>query len=346
MNQIIISVIIPIYNAEQYLSACIESVLKQSFTKFEVLLINDASKDSSSQICDKYAVQDSRIRVFHQKDNGGACVSRNVGLDNANGKYIVCIDADDVVLENHLESLYYSPIIPSGTLVHALYLVENNGIVVNNTEKKESYFIDNLFARQSKIDFLFAGHACSKLLETAIIRNNNLQYRLDINVNEDHIFHLEYLLHINAYKNVGEKTYIYFNREESISKKHFSYEECFERVNLMIPMTEKVLERFRIEEKEVQIALYLTPINAIISSVFALYRSPFRKNKKNRIICLNQILTNYSSHLNDFWFPKNSIDKVIQNILLSKKYHFIDFFMSTIVTVRYTILNKFIKNKC
>lgn len=338
MSKVIISIIVPIYNAEKYLPACLDSILVQTFKNFELLLINDASKDNSLKICNQYAGNDDRIRVFNQEINGGICVARNVGLDNAQGKYIVCIDADDAVLKNHLELLYYSPLIPEGTLVHANYLVEKNGNIVNKTENEESYFIENLFKEQCSSDFLFAGHACSKLIETAILRNNNLRYRLGIYVNEDHIFHLEYLMYVHAYKKVGEKTYIYFNRTESISKKHFSFEDCMERVDLMIPMTEKVLKRFTIEDHQVKIGLYFTPMNALISAIFALYRFPYRKNKLNRISCLDRVLTNYSNYINDFWKPQDSINRVIKNILLSKNLRIIDFCISAIIYVRYTII--------
>ena len=78
----LISVIVPVYNTEQYLHRCIDSVLAQTFQDFELLLIDDGSKDSSGAICDEYAVGDSRVKVFH-KENGGVSSARNVGLDHA-----------------------------------------------------------------------------------------------------------------------------------------------------------------------------------------------------------------------------------------------------------------------
>ena len=343
MNNVTISIIVPIYNAEKYLPTCIDSILAQTFTDFELLLINDASKDNSLQICNQYAEKDNRILVFNQENNGGVCVSRNIGLDNANGKYIVCIDADDTVLENHLQSLYYSTTIPPGTLVHAPHLTSTNGVIGGMNENQTPYFIDNLFGKEKKTNFLFAGPAWSKMIETDIIRNNNIRFRPGVKINEDHIFHLEYLMFINSYKNVGEKTLIYFNRPESISKKHFSFEECFERVNLMIPMTKSVLERFNIEDRQVKINLYYTPVNAITSSIFALYRLPFRKSKKDRIILLNEVLTNYRIYLKEYWYPNNLINKFIKNILNKKNIFFIDFIISILIFFRYSILSNFKK---
>ena len=94
-----ISVIIPVYNAESTLRRCVDSVLAQTFTDFECLLINDGSKDKSGEICDEYAAKDSRIRVFHM-ENGGPSAARNFGLNQAIGQYVIFQDADDYLLDN------------------------------------------------------------------------------------------------------------------------------------------------------------------------------------------------------------------------------------------------------
>ena len=80
----LLSIIVPVYNTAAYLSACVDSILSQSFTDFDVLLVDDGSSDGSGAICDKYAEEDSRVRVFH-KGNGGVSSARNLGLDNAKG---------------------------------------------------------------------------------------------------------------------------------------------------------------------------------------------------------------------------------------------------------------------
>lgn len=94
-----ISVIVPVYNTEKFLQRCIDSVLAQTYQDFELLLIDDGSKDSSGVICDEYAAQDIRVRVFH-KENGGVSDTRNYGLDLAQGKYLMFLDSDDFWLRN------------------------------------------------------------------------------------------------------------------------------------------------------------------------------------------------------------------------------------------------------
>ena len=108
MNNMIshlISVIVPVYNTEKYLDECVQSILNQSFTDFELLLIDDGSTDRSGAICDQYAAKDERVRVFHT-ENGGVSSARNVGLDEAKGEWIAFVDSDDWVSSKLLECLY------------------------------------------------------------------------------------------------------------------------------------------------------------------------------------------------------------------------------------------------
>ena len=100
-----VSVIVPVYKAEAYLHRCIDSLLAQTFTDFEVLLIDDGSPDRSGEICDEYAAKDARFRVFH-KENGGVASARQMGIDNAFGEYVIHADPDDWVEATMLEELY------------------------------------------------------------------------------------------------------------------------------------------------------------------------------------------------------------------------------------------------
>lgn len=96
-----ISVIVPIYNTEKYLSCCINSILSQTYTNFELLLVDDGSTDESSIICDEYALKDSRVRVFH-KANGGVTSARRFGVQTARGEWVTFVDSDD---ELHIDAL-------------------------------------------------------------------------------------------------------------------------------------------------------------------------------------------------------------------------------------------------
>lgn len=129
MNNELISIIVPIYNKEDYLPQCLDSIINQSYTNFEVLLVNDGSTDSSGIICQEYAERDSRFRYI-EKENGGVSSARNLGLERSEGAYITFIDSDDWVEFNYLEVLYNA-------------LRENNADVAISSYK--SYYLDGKF---------------------------------------------------------------------------------------------------------------------------------------------------------------------------------------------------------
>lgn len=102
-----VSIIVPVYKAEKYLHRCVDSILSQSFTDWECILVDDGSPDRSGAICDEYAQKDARIRVIH-KENGGVSSARNLGLEQAVGEWITFIDADDFISDNYLTAIEYS----------------------------------------------------------------------------------------------------------------------------------------------------------------------------------------------------------------------------------------------
>jgi glycosyltransferase involved in cell wall biosynthesis len=104
MNHLI-TIIVPVYNVEKYLKRCLDSILKQTYSEFELIIVNDGSEDNSGKICDEYRIIDSRVKVIH-KANGGLSDARNVGINSAKGKYITFIDSDDWVADKYLEVLY------------------------------------------------------------------------------------------------------------------------------------------------------------------------------------------------------------------------------------------------
>jgi len=105
MNKKLISIIIPVYNVENYLIKCLESIINQTYKDIEIILVDDGATDSSGEICDLYKAKDKRISVFHKK-NGGLSDARNFGLDRCTGEYITFLDSDDYVDESYIEKMY------------------------------------------------------------------------------------------------------------------------------------------------------------------------------------------------------------------------------------------------
>lgn len=131
-----VTIIVPVYNVEKYLTCCIGSILSQSFKDFELLLIDDGSSDLSGEICDDYVEKDARIRVFH-KENGGVSSARNLGLENAQGEWICFIDSDDWVEVDFLKEL-----IQYDSFDLVVGGCEGVGCMIYSTKRNENLIID------------------------------------------------------------------------------------------------------------------------------------------------------------------------------------------------------------
>ena len=124
----LLSIIVPIYNTEKYLEDCLQSILNQTFSDYELILVNDGSTDSSPEICEQYAERDGRIRVIH-KENGGVSSARNCGIEIAQGNYIWFVDSDDTIAYDALQVLNE-------------YIREKPDLIVFNSPRQEQYKVN------------------------------------------------------------------------------------------------------------------------------------------------------------------------------------------------------------
>lgn len=210
MNNPQISVIVPVYNAEKWLRRCVDSILAQTFTDFELLLIDDGSTDGSPSICDEYAGKDSRVRVFH-KSNGGVSPTRNLGIVNpvGGGVFLTFINADDWVEPDYLENLLAGK---GCDLSVCNYKIDGSDIVWNsniNNGIQNKDGIRYLFISGQYSGYSFIGTNC-KLFKSAIITRENLRFNENISSGEDSLFVLEYFCHINDYYGTDKKLYHYW----------------------------------------------------------------------------------------------------------------------------------------
>ena len=197
-----ISVIVPVYKAEQYLHRCVDSILTQSFTDFELLLVDDGSPDICGIICDEYAEKDSRVRVFH-KPNGGVSTARNFGIEVAKGDWVFFSDADDELVPNALKILT-SHLDKDVAYVMGGYRNYNEG---GNVIYEENMRSEKMISQSEAItqmfrptDYAYQGYLWNKLFKLSIIKEHNLQFADDIYFNEDRLFNIVYLLSIGTQK--------------------------------------------------------------------------------------------------------------------------------------------------
>lgn len=209
-----ISVIVPVYNAEKYLIRCIDSILIQSFPNFELLLIDDGSKDSSGQICDEYATKDSRVRVFH-KENGGVSSARNFGLDKAQGEWICFVDSDDEI--QNLEVLSSSKL-DSDIILFSLRMDYKDGRTYCDPllplskalDTKEMYI-------KAYLHYHVFSSVCAKLIRRSVLKD--LRFDTTIKFGEDALYNLKLMNLVNKITICNEIAYVY-NRFEDYGVKY------------------------------------------------------------------------------------------------------------------------------
>lgn len=196
--EIIVSIIVPVYNSEKYVANCINSILKQNYPYFELLLIDDGSTDHSPQICDALAEKDFRIKVIHKK-NGGASSARNLGLAISIGKYVTFIDSDDFIDEEMLLSAMNLMGPGVDLLISGTIMEYYNDYKITRTDKfvgLEKIYTTKTFLENLNIEYpLFCiGGPCAKLFNAEIIRENNLKFNTEMIVSEDTFFCVQFLM--------------------------------------------------------------------------------------------------------------------------------------------------------
>ncbi|MGL5937575.1 MAG: glycosyltransferase family 2 protein [Phocaeicola sp.] len=226
-----ISIIVPVYKVEQYLPKCIESILSQTFTDFELLLINDGSPDNCGAICDEYAAKDSRIRVFH-KENGGVSSARNLGLKNARGEWITFIDSDDTVEKEYIKRLINAAtediqfVIQGFCVKYPTHTLEQS---FPYAEINKSQFSE-LFNRYQIYRF---GFTVCKLYKRELLKQHNIQFDESLTFKEDLLLMLRYLKQVKKIKLIPEIGYNYFIRGNSLSTKLHPFSQeylCFNKI--------------------------------------------------------------------------------------------------------------------
>lgn len=223
MNEILVSIIVPVYNAEKHLGECIESIINQSYENLEIILINDGSPDNSIEVLREYEKKDKRIIVV-DKENEGVAKTRNRGIDLATGKYLVFSDSDDLydtafiekavnMLENgqaEYLSCAFETFNENGSLKIVDYLSEYDDTI---------YIKDYLDVMARYQAGAYWGANWGKLFISSIIKKNKIYYESDVKFAEDFRFNIEYLKHVNTVCLIHEPVYYYrVDTQNSLSK--------------------------------------------------------------------------------------------------------------------------------
>ena len=214
-----LTVIVPIYNAEKYLSMCLDEIMTCPITEMECLLVNDGSTDTSLLICENYAKKDSRFKIIN-KPNEGVSVTRNIGIAHATGEYVMFLDADDYINSKKWKDIIDAINLELDFIAFSYYTLYQDGRVTEELFDISSKSSNDVNSMRKILLGTAALNTCwGKLFRTNAILTNNIQFREGLKTGEDAIFILDYLKVANNVLLVNESVLFYRQHGESVMHK-------------------------------------------------------------------------------------------------------------------------------
>lgn len=276
-----IAAVVPVYNIKNYLPALLDSLLEQTNSFDQIILVDDGSSDGSELICDEYAMKSNTISVLHQQ-NQGVSAARNNGLNLCYADYVCFIDGDDLIHEQYVEMLLAAMVKNDVELAICGYTrnISELGLVNSIDCVRQSSFIYHDGLDKNSPDGYFDGYLWNKVFSVKIIRNNNLRFLENCKIWEDMLFFVEYLKYVNSVVFVGKSLYWYRMRESS-AVYSIDYNRMANKVQVMKRIVESELfdsEVFKLWAK----TIYLE--NLIDFGIASIKNKKLSKEKRNCIL--------------------------------------------------------------
>lgn len=276
MKTDLISIVIPIYNCEDYIEECINSILLQSYSNWELLLINDGSQDNSGIICREFSNKDKRVRYFEKK-NGGVSSARNYGIKYASGKWIIFVDSDDMISTDFLYHLIKENNgDPYTHVIQGFKCIDENGKLRKwmDIDYNGEYFeVNKIEPYLIKYDLINRVQIWGKLFSTDIIKQNNLYFNENINLGEDGIFSHKYLLLIKRIKLSKYSEYLYRNpfllNRDNLTKKIKNIKELYHLTLIYKGLSIMFITKLNIQDKNERnkiMNFYISNIRLLLSN--------------------------------------------------------------------------------
>lgn len=223
-----ISIIIPVYNAEKYLDQCFRSVLAQNYSNIEIIVVDDGSCDMSGAICDAYAAADPRVKVFH-KENGGVSSARNYGLDKAEGEWIGWVDADDYISKDMYKELYEAIVTSNADIAYCGYKANNNRSQMPTNIMDKAEFINQYLLVQTN-------SLCVTLCKRELYYKNRICFNEENCFGEDLLVTTKLYYHAAKIIQVPSDLYYYRENQESICNSQMTHKKIEELLNNILEL--------------------------------------------------------------------------------------------------------------
>lgn len=305
-----VSVIVPIYNAEAYLSKCIDSILQQSYSDFELILVDDESPDNSYDIMKKYEQKDNRIHSF-RKRNGGASSARNFGLSAAKGKWVVFVDSDDFVNDRYIEDLVCK-MEPISLVVQGISKIVGDRIVENLVFEDNNFTVSDFKTLLNDKTFFDRGFPVAKVFDKSIIDKHNLKFNENIHYSEDLIFMLEYIQYVSKIRFIQGSNYYYQIAVSNLSQRYNSFESEYNLYEEFDLITKKLALNIGMEQTDATKELAAL---MLMRSIYAMYINKEFESRQiyNRV---KKIRSKKKNFVRCYYNPKIAILKLIKKTFL------------------------------
>lgn len=336
----LISVIVPVYNVENYLDQCIISIINQTYKNIEILIIDDGSTDNSSQKCDEYIKKDNRIKVFH-KTNTGLGFTRNYGMKKSSGKYIMFVDSDDYTSKNTIEFLYLailkyncdtsiSGYIKVDNEGNEIYKEHYNNEIFKNIEIKNKLLPRMIGSLPDIHDSIFCT-SCAKLYSVDIINKNNLKFYSEREIqSEDLAFQMDYFRYSSKVVVIKENLYYYRTNFKSLSMKY--KENRFTDLLKVYSYIYGCINKYNLPDStflRLDKMLFVQTLSCILQETPSVNKKSRKQCIQNiNIITNNMILQNV---INDYPIKRLNLKQKIYLFLLKFKMNKSLFFISKIL---------------
>lgn len=276
-----VSVIVPVYNAAPTLEHCLHSIITQTYTNLEIILVNDGSTDNSASICDSWASMDSRILVLSMQQNEGVSVARNIGLQVATGDYCCFVDSDDWIDARHIEIMVQEVSGTDGIITGYIKEFDNKKI---SCEINASIYNLTLLCDKTILPVFYDGyiHPCwNKLFKMSIIRSHEIYFNPSIHISEDTLFCVEYLRYCDSVKTLNTTAYHYkMSTEDSLSKK--VYDNIFQIYEQVYYKMKEMLIASRCDMTLMEEILVRTIYPQVYNAVFKIYGEKSKRWKEKK----------------------------------------------------------------
>lgn len=242
-----VSIIIPVYNAETYLEQCINSVLAQTYSHIEIILVNDGSTDTSKTICESFCARDERILLLN-KENEGAGKARLTGIQQATGTYICFLDSDDRMEPGFVETMVAITEVNHADLAECGYYVFSDGITKNHSVFSQDKVFDKVVFLESVVANTIIDGREAVVLWNKLYRKTLIDTFVKIytaNVLEDYIFNMQYYLGVEKYAYVNEMLIGYRMTENSLTRKYNP--DLFDELKKVMPLKEQYMQKYALD---------------------------------------------------------------------------------------------------